>query len=137
MLADDAQRLRDFTSPGEPHVFLLPALDPYIMGYQDRRRFLDPAHNDKVLDRAGNAVPTVWANGRVVGVWNQREACGEPGRTSDGSVVYGLFEPVSEEERALLDAEARRLESFLGGDVVAPPFFRTAFFKDLVGAIRS
>ncbi|MBU0493801.1 MAG: winged helix DNA-binding domain-containing protein, partial [Chloroflexi bacterium] len=122
MLTDDAERLSDFTPPGEPFVFFLPALDPYIMGYKDRRRFLDPAHNDKVFDRAGNAVPTVWANGRVVGVWNQRD---------DGSVVYGLFEPVSEPEQALLDAEARRLEGFLGGDVVAPPFFRTAFFRDL------
>jgi uncharacterized protein with LGFP repeats len=71
----------------------------------------------------GNAMPTVWANGRVVGAWGQRKACGEPfGYAQDrpgrinGSVVYGLFEPVGEEERALLEGEIRRLEGFLGGE---------------------
>jgi len=69
MLADDARRLRDFAPPDAPYVFFLPGLDPYIMGYRDRRRFLAPEHRAKVFDRAGNAMPTVWADGRVVGVW--------------------------------------------------------------------
>ena len=129
MLTDDAQRLRDFAAPDAPYVFLLPVLDPYIMGYRDRRRFLAPEHRAKVLDRAGNAVPTVWVNGRVVGAWGQRKACGEPRRTN-GSVVYGLFEPVSEAEQALLADEAQRLEGFLDGEYL-PPRFRTSFTRTL------
>jgi hypothetical protein len=117
-LAEDAQRLRDFSLPDGPYDFFLPDLDPYIMGYRDRRRFLAAEHRAKVFDRAGNAVPTVWANGRVVGDWGQRK--------DDGKVIYSLFEPVCDEERVLLADEARRLEGFLGGEFL-PPRFRTPF----------
>ena len=117
ILTDDIQRPQGLLN-AHP-VFLLPALDPYIMGYHDRRRFLSPEHSDKVFDRAGNAMPTVWVNGRVVGAWGQRQ---------DGSVVYGLFESVSKKEQSLLTSEARRLESFLDGEYLAPrtqtPFTR-------------
>ncbi len=121
MLADDAQRLRDFAQPSVPYVFLLPGLDPYIMGYRDRGRFLAAGHRAKVFDRAGNAMPTVWANGRVVGAWGQRR---------DGSVIYGLFETVDEEERALLEGEVQRLEGFLGGEFL-PPRTHTPFTRAL------
>lgn len=121
MLADDAQRLRDFAQPDVSYVFLLPGLDPYIMGYHNRRRFLAPEHRAKVFDRAGNAMLTVWANGRVVGAWGQRK---------DGGVIYGLFEPVSEEEQALLKGEVERLEGFLGGEFL-PPRTHTPFTRAL------
>jgi hypothetical protein len=121
MLADDAERWRDFMPSDEPCVFLLPSLDPYIMGYRDRRRFLAPEHRKKVFDRAGNAVPTVWANGRVVGVWGQRK---------DGQVFYELFEPVGDAERVLLAAEVGRLEDFLEGETL-PPGIRTPFTRAL------
>jgi len=121
MLADDAQRLRDFAPPDAPYAFMLPGLDPYIMGYRDRRRFLAPEHRAKVFDRAGNALPTLWANGRVAGAWGQRK---------DGSVVYGLFEPLGETERALLEARCRHLEGFLGGEFL-PPRTHTPFTRAL------
>ena len=121
MLADDAQWLRDFAQPNVPYVFLLPGLDPYIMGYRDRRRFLAAEHRAKVFDRAGNAMPTVWVNGRVVGAWGQRR---------DGGVVYGLFEPVGEEERVLLEGEVQRLESFLDGEFL-PTRTHTPFTRAL------
>jgi hypothetical protein len=50
-------------------LFFLPSLDPYIMGYKDRKRFLDSEESNKVFDRAGNALPTIWQDGRVIGVW--------------------------------------------------------------------
>jgi hypothetical protein len=97
------------------------------MGYRDRGRFLAPEHRAKVFDHAGNAMPTVWVNGRVVGAWGQRKACGEPRRTN-GSVIYGLLESMGEEERALLEGEVQRLEGFLGGEFLLPrthtPFTR-------------
>jgi hypothetical protein len=119
MLAGDAGRLGAFTGPQSPYVFFLPALDPYIMGYQGRRRFLNSEHRAKVFDRAGNAQPTVWVDGRAVGAW---------GQSQDGSVIYRLFEPVCDEAQELLASEARRLEIFLDGEVIRPrsqtPFTR-------------
>jgi hypothetical protein len=121
MLAGDARRLRDFSPADGPGVFLLPGLDPYIMGYGDRRRFLASEHQSKVFDRAGNAMPTVWVDGRVAGAWGQRK---------DGSIVCGLFEPVGEAALATLAEEVARLESFLGGEYLRPRS-QTAFTRSL------
>jgi hypothetical protein len=52
-------------------VQLLPSLDGYIMGYRDRRRFLDPERYDRVFDRSGNALNSVWVDGRVIGIWRE------------------------------------------------------------------
>ena len=54
-------------------VRLLPCLDGYIMGYKDHTRFLDPAHREQVFDRSGNAYNTVWADGRVIGIWSEKD----------------------------------------------------------------
>jgi len=107
MLTPDLEQLLAHTPRALPYASLLPALDPYVMGYAERRRFLDPAHGRHVLDRAGNAVPTAWVDGRIAGAWTQR---------SDGAVVYGLFEKVSDAARAALDARAAQLEAFLGDE---------------------
>jgi hypothetical protein len=121
MLVDDARRLKEFAPPDVAYVSLLPGLDPYIMGYRDRRRFLAPEHLTKVFDRAGNAVDSVWAGGRVVGAWGQRK---------DGRVIYRLFERLGEKEEALLVDEARRLEVFLEGETL-PSRFGTTFSRTL------
>ncbi|MFL7793984.1 MAG: winged helix DNA-binding domain-containing protein [Anaerolineae bacterium] len=121
MLAKDAEGLRDFTPPDDPYVFLLPSLDPYIMGYRDRCRFLAAEHRKKVFDRAGNAVPTVWVDGRVVGVWGQHK---------DGRIFHELFESMGDAERGLLADEVQRLEGFLEGEAL-PPGIRTPFTRAL------
>jgi hypothetical protein len=121
MLDGDWQRLANRAPPEGPYAFLLPSLDPYIMGYRDRRRFLDEEHRGKVFDRAGNAVPTVWVNGRVVGAWGQQ---------LDGKVVHGLFEQVGAQVQSLLAEEARRLRDFLAGEVL-PQRNHTSFTRAL------
>ena len=59
MLAENLQRVADTEVGSESIVNLLPVLDPYIMGYKDRRRFLDPEHYHQAFDRSGNAFNTV------------------------------------------------------------------------------
>ncbi len=120
LLAVDAERLRDFQTPDDPTVFLLPGLDPYIMGYQDRRRFLPAEHQAKVFDRSGNAVATIWVDGRVAGVWGQRP---------DASVVVGLFES-SPAAKDRIASAAHDLEQFFAGEHV-PPRYRTPYERSL------
>jgi hypothetical protein len=126
MLAEDAVRLGRFSRFQGPSVSFLPGLDPLIMGYRDRRRYLAAEYERHVVARAGNTVPTVWVNGRVSGAWGQRR---------DGRLVYGLFEPVDEEVQALLDGEARRLERFLAGEYLAPRY-HTPFTRELEAGSR-
>ncbi|MBN2213101.1 MAG: winged helix DNA-binding domain-containing protein [Bacteroidales bacterium] len=45
-------------------------MDPYIMGYKIRRRFIDEAFYDYVFDRFGNASPVIVLNGAIIGVWD-------------------------------------------------------------------
>jgi hypothetical protein len=91
------------------------------MGYGARCRYLAAEYKTHVVARAGNTVPTVWVNGQVAGAWGQR---------ADGHLVYGLFEPVDEEARALLAREAGRLERFLDGEYLAPRY-HTPFTRGL------
>jgi hypothetical protein len=120
MLAADHQQLQENHFGMGVTVNLLPSLDPYIMGYRDRRRFLAPEHYDRVFDRAGNAFATVWVNGRVVGVWQEREA----------TVELLLWQDVESEA---LVTEAQRLGRFLSGEdieVVIKPYPPDIYVKN-------
>lgn len=97
--------------PG-PWVALLPALDATTMGWSERDWYLG-GHRPQVFDRNGNAGPTVWVGGRVVGGWGQR---------AGGSVGTVLFEDVGREATAAIEAEAARVERWLGPDRIVPRF---------------
>ena len=122
-IADQLEALAG-AEPLEPtHVALLPTLDPLIMGYRDRRRFLDEPSRELLFDRNGNAGPSVWAGGRVLGGWAQAE---------DGRIVWRLFgEPGGAVESAL-EARAASLPEFLGEHRVLPNF-PTPQMKELKG----
>ncbi|WP_326947860.1 winged helix DNA-binding domain-containing protein [Amycolatopsis sp. NBC_01307] len=98
----------------------LPCLDPTPMGWQDRDWFLGP-HKAALFDRFGNVGPTVWANGRIVGGWAQRES---------GEVVFRLLEEVSAEEKSAIEAAADRSAKWFGVVRVIPRF-RTPLEREL------
>lgn len=79
-------------------VTALPVLDPYVQGYRDRARFLDPARNDFIFDGGGNATATLVRRGRIIGVWQVME---EP----VASVRYHLFAPGPASIRRAAEAE--------------------------------
>jgi hypothetical protein len=99
---------------------LLPALDPTVMGWSNRSWFLGP-HGKALFDVNGNAGPTVWLNGRIVGGWAQR---------ADGEIAMRLLEDVGADHRALIDAEAGRVGKWLAGVRVIPRF-RTPTERDI------
>ncbi len=101
---------------------LLPALDPTVMGWRGRDWYLRPEDVPALFDRAGNAGPTVWWNGRVVGGWAQR---------ADGELVWRLFSEPGAEARAAIGVEAERLAGWLG-EVRVTPRFRTPLERELV-----
>ena len=64
----------DLDSPDrQGAVALLPGLDPSVMGWKERGWFLGE-HGPALFDRNGNAGPTVWVNGRIVGGWAQSQS---------------------------------------------------------------
>jgi hypothetical protein len=106
--------------PVEPWVALLPSLDPTTMGWTDRDWYVG-THRAQVFDSYGNAGPTVWVDGRVVGAWTQRK---------DGEVVLRLLEDIGEERAALVESEAHRLPQILG-DIVVTPRFHSHLSREL------
>jgi len=92
------------TEPPEHWVALLPALDATTMGWKGRDWYLGP-YRPVLFDSAGNAGPMIWVDGRIVGAWAQRQS---------GEIVPHLLEDVGAETRRMIDAEAARLEAWLG-----------------------
>jgi hypothetical protein len=104
----------------KPWAALLPSLDPTVMGWSQREWYLGP-HRPALFDTNGNAGPTVWWNGRVVGGW---------GQTRGGEVAVRLLEDVGKDAADAIDAEADTLNRWLGG-VRVTPRFRTPLEQQL------
>jgi hypothetical protein len=115
-LADDLEP----TAPPEPSAALLPTLDPTTMGWKERGWYLG-THGPTLFDSNGNAGPTVWWEGRVVGGWSQRR---------DGEIVYRLLEDVGADAVRAVEAEAARVAEWLG-DVRFSPGFLPPFQREL------
>ncbi len=90
--------------PVDPWVALLPSLDPTVMGWKDRDWYLPPEAAD-AFDRNGNAGPTIWVDGRVVGAWAQRQ---------DGEVRTHYFVPVAPDRREQVRRRADEVRTWLG-----------------------
>jgi Winged helix DNA-binding domain len=117
VLADDV----DAVPPVEPWVALLPALDTTVMGWQQRQWYLG-AHGPALFDTNGNAGPTVWCDGRVVGGWAQ---------CPDGRIAWRLLEDAGAENRAAVATAAQRLQEWIG-PIRFIPRFRTPLERELV-----
>jgi hypothetical protein len=108
--------------PAPPWVALLPGLDSTTMGWKERDWYL-PAGCADTFDRMGNAGPTIWVDGRVVGGWVQ---------AADGSVRTRLLCDVPAARRAEIDMRAEELADLLGNTrftVRFPSIVSAALFK--------
>lgn len=120
VLPGDAEETRSVDGTGAAS--FLPSLDPTVMGWADRGFYLG-GHGPGLFDGNGNAGPTVWWDGRVVGGWAQR---------NDGEIAWRLLEDVGADAIAALEAEAERLGRWFGGTHVTPRF-RTPLERALTG----
>ena len=80
-----------------------------------------------LFDRNGNAGPTVWVDGRVVGGWAQRR---------DGEVVTELLEDIGRTATTAVDRAAAALQAWLG-DIRVTPRFPTPLQKQLAADARA
>jgi hypothetical protein len=108
VLPDDV----DPTEAPEPWVALLPALDATTMGWSNRGWYLG-RHGPALFDRNGNAGPTIWADGRIVGGWARR---------SSGEISLRLLEDVGAETAQAIDREAASLADWIGSANVRSTF---------------
>lgn len=102
----------------EPWGALLPGLDVTTMGWYHRDWYLGE-HRGQLFDNNGNAGPTVWWNGRIVGGWYQNAAA---------EVQLQLLEDPGRAARSALEKRARELTAWLDG-VRVPPRFPSPLVK--------
>jgi hypothetical protein len=101
LLPDDLEP----SAPVEPWAALLPPLDPTTMGWKERDWYLG-AHRPQLFDANGNAGPTMWWDGRIVGGW--RQAAG-------GEVELQPLQELGADATRAFEREAERLSGWLGG----------------------
>lgn len=89
-----------------PTVSLLPYLDPYLMGYKDRDRYLGEVNRDLIFDRAGNATSVILLDGLIVGVWDFEEKGGP-------KVKLLFFRKLSREVISIIEGKALALGEFI------------------------
>jgi hypothetical protein len=138
MLRSDEARVQASAPPDKPIVNLLPCLDPYLMGYKERARYLDPEHYDKIFDRSGNATSTILVDGQVVGVWDFEDG-------KKPLVKLFLFKKIAQDALQRVLVQAQSLGVFMAGrevlvrecDAMAPLTKRTAgsFMSPLKGQV--
>lgn len=92
------------TPDAEPWVALLPGLDPTTMGWKGRSFYL-PDEAAAAFDSYGNAGPTVWVEGEVVGAWVQHK---------DGAVRTCLFRDLPARRRRQVDERAQEVAELIG-----------------------
>jgi len=89
MLKEDYQAFKLFRTAEDAVIHFLPAMDPYIMGYKNRDRFIDEVFYNYVFDRFGNASPAIILNGEVIGIWDVAD--------EDNLVKFFLFKQMGDE----------------------------------------
>ncbi len=111
MLCSDKKPLESTKPFKKQNVSLLPVLDPYIMGYKERKRYLDHTYYDNVFDFNGNAASTIVLDGMVAGVWGFVE-------DSKPLVRVFLFEKVEREVLKEIYLKAQEIGKFIAGKEV-------------------
>ncbi len=94
----------DVAGDTEPWVALLPGLDPTTMGWKQRDWYL-PVEATTAFDRMGNAGPTIWVDGEVVGAWVQ---------AADGELRTRFFRDVAAERREEVGRRLQDLRAMVG-----------------------
>jgi len=112
ILAADIAALECFEPSSQPAVNLLPALDPYLMGYKDRERYLDYKYYEMVFDRSGNATSTILIDGRVAGVWDFSDK-------PEPAVKLFTFHNLEKKVLRVVESRARAMGRFIADKAVA------------------
>jgi hypothetical protein len=85
---------------------LLPAFDPYLLGWRDRSFAVAPGHAKAIHPGGGMLRATILVNGRAAGTW----------AFAGGTVELHPFAPLPQGAAGALEREARRITPHGAGD---------------------
>jgi len=105
ILKNEVDILQDLQPLHESVVSLLPCLDPYIMGYKFRDRYIEEYGKEYIFDRSGNATNVMILNGRVVGTWDWE--------VENPALKFFVFGKMSMNQKNLMQTQFQELGRFL------------------------
>ncbi len=106
MLASDKDLIDTVRSSKRQIVNLMPALDPYVMGYKERERYIKIKRYNYVFDRSGNATSSILLNGRIIGVWDVFQE-------NESLIKLFLFEEIEDNVISAIKLQAKKLGRFI------------------------
>ena len=105
VLKSELDLLKDLQPLHESVISILPCLDPYIMGYKFRDRYIEELGKDYIFDRSGNATNVITLNGKTTGIWDWE--------VKEPSVKYFIFGGLTTNQRELVHSEMEKTGKFL------------------------
>jgi len=106
LLNSDIDKIVNMTLSEQDVINVLPDLDPYMMGYKERERYVDQKFYDHIFDRSGNATTTILVNGKVKGIWDFI--------SSKKSVIkYFLLEKLTKEQLEGVRSQLKEVGRFI------------------------
>jgi hypothetical protein len=103
MDSEDKRNFDTYINDEKPVVNLLPAMDPYIMGYKERSRIIDGKFKNFLFDKNGNATSAIYLNGRAIGIWD----------IDDAGIKLHLFGKTDEKVFSKIIYEAKKIGFFI------------------------
>lgn len=105
ILSSQAGIIKHIQNQKTKAVNIVPRLDPYLMGYKNRERYLDQEFFSYVFDRSGNATTSILHEGKVIGIWD-----------FDPPIFkYFLFNNIENEAMENLKTQAEKTGQFISG----------------------
>jgi len=102
----DIKTLKKSNISKDPIINLLASLDPYLMGYKNRKRFINDDIYNLVFDRSGNATSTILLNGTVIGIWDFQSK-------PEPIVKFLLFQKITKEILNGIKKHAKQIGEFI------------------------
>lgn len=87
-------------------VNILPGLDPYMMGYKNRERYVDYKYYEYIYDRSGNATTSIILNGYIIGIWDIVE---KPA----SQIKIFLFDEFNDDIKHQIELECKNIGRFI------------------------
>ncbi len=107
-----AHHFAEGLTPAGPGIHALPGFDEYVLGYQDRSPVLAPEFADRIVPgNNGMFLPTIVADGQVVGTWKRTDAA------KVSRIESVEFAALAKKSRAGFERAIARYGRFVGKDV--------------------
>ncbi len=111
ILSSDIEEVKKLKPFKNPLINFLPNMDPYLIGYKDRERFIKSENYYYAFDRSGNVTSTIIFNGKIIGTWDITEK-------PESIVKIHLFNKTDEETKNKILSNAQKLGQFFFGKQV-------------------